>query len=80
MDIICALSTLYTYVIIGRAIASFFPVNSDSPFAPVVRVLWQLTEPVLQPVRRVLPTTGPFDFSPLVVLIGIQLVAGLLGC
>jgi len=31
-------------------------------------------------VRRVLPTLGAFDFTPLVVLIGVQLVAGLLGC
>lgn len=80
MEIVCILAALYTYVVIGRAIASFFPIAPDSPFAPVVRVLYQLTEPVFAPVRRVLPAAGPFDFSPLIVLIGVQILARVLGC
>lgn len=80
MDIICLLAVLYTYVVIGRAIASFFPIAPDSPFAPLVRVLYQLTEPVFAPVRRALPAMGPFDLSPLIVLFGVQILARLLGC
>jgi YggT family protein len=78
MSIVCALLELYTLVIIARAIASFFPVSHGSPFAPVVGVLHQLTEPVFAPVRRVLPPLGMFDFTPVVVLIGIMILQNVL--
>lgn len=81
MNLVCQIVSLYTLVIVLRAVSTFFPIRSTSPFAPVVSVLFRLTEPVFAPVRRVLPQTGPFDFSPLVVLLAIQLVvAPLLGC
>ena len=81
MDVLCQLVNLYALVIVLRAVSSFFPIGSDSPFAPVVSILYRLTEPVFAPVRRVLPQTGPFDFSPLVVLLVIQLVVPrILGC
>ena len=80
MGIICALLNLYVLVVVARAISTFFPISSGSPFAPVVDMLYRLTEPVFTPIRRVLPTMGPFDFTPLVVLIGVQIIARLLGC
>jgi YggT family protein len=80
MNPICTIANLYVLIIVLRAISSFFPIAPGSPFAPVVRFLYQATEPVFQPIRRVLPTMGAFDFTPLVVLIGVRLVAGLLGC
>lgn len=80
MGLVCALLQLYTLVIVARAIASFFPINSQSPAAPVVGLLHQLTEPVFAPVRRVLPTLGALDFTPVVVIIGIQILASILGC
>jgi uncharacterized protein YggT (Ycf19 family) len=69
MNPICTIANIYVLIIVLRAISSFFPIAPGSPFAPVVRFLYQATEPVFQP-----------DFTPLVVLIGVQLVAGLLGC
>ena len=81
MGLVCALLSLYGIIIILRVVSSWFPVNYDSPFAPIVGVLVQLTEPVLAPVRRVLPTAGPFDFTPIVVLIIVNIVLPrLLGC
>lgn len=81
MGLVCGLLSLYGIIIILRVVSSWFPVNYDSPFAPVVRVLVQLTEPVLAPVRRVLPTAGPFDFTPIVVLIVVNIILPrLLGC
>ena len=74
MALIITLIDLYTFVIIGRAISSFFPISSDSPFAPIVSILNSLTEPVFAPVRRVLPQTGMIDLAPLVVLLGLNLV------
>ena len=43
-----------------------------------IRLLHRATEPVLVPVRRALPETGGIDLSPLVVLIGLQLLGWLL--
>ena len=78
MSIVCTILDLYTLVIIARAIASFFPISTGSPIAPVVGVLHQLTEPVFAPVRRVLPPIGMFDFTPVVVLIAIMVIQNLL--
>jgi|SRR6185436_16150131 len=58
--------TIYTWIIIGRAIISW--VNPD-PYNPIVRFLYNATEPLLYRVRRALPfVAGSIDFSPLVVL------------
>src|SRR5215510_6934320 len=67
--------TLYIYVIIARAIISW--VNPD-PRNPIVRFLYNATEPVLYRVRRALPSVGGIDFSPLVVIIGIYFLQGFL--
>lgn len=57
--------TLYFWILIARAILSW--VNPD-PRNPIVRFLHNATEPVLYPVRRVLPYMGGVDLSPLVVI------------
>jgi YggT family protein len=59
----------YMWIIIIRAVISW--VNPD-PFNPIVRFLYQVTEPVLRPIRRRLPTFQlGLDLSPLVVLLVI---------
>ncbi len=66
--IIDIILSLYMYVVIGRAIISW--VNPD-PYNPIVRFLYQATEPVLSRVRRFLPYLGGLDLSPLVVILAI---------
>ena len=66
---------IYGYIIIARAVMSFMDL---SPYNPIVRIVYTLTEPVLGTVRRVLPPFGGFDFSPLVVLVAIWLLHGFL--
>jgi len=78
--IICPIIRLYMLVLVARAITSFFPVTPGTGFAQIVEVLYKLTEPVLAPVRRVIPPLGMFDLSFLVVVIGIQIISGLIGC
>ncbi len=80
MTIICAILSIYRLVLIARAITSFFPVTPGTAFGQVVEVLYKLTEPVLGPLRRVIPPLGMFDLSFLVLLIVLQVVLGLLGC
>jgi YggT family protein len=65
---------LYMWIIIIRALISW--VNPD-PWNPIVRFLYQVTEPVLRPIRRLFPNTA-IDFSPLVVILGIYFLQAFL--
>jgi YggT family protein len=60
--------TLYMWIVIARALISW--VNPD-PRNPIVRFLYNATEPLLYRVRRVVPYMGGIDFSPLLVIIVI---------
>jgi YggT family protein len=66
---------LYSLVLFASIILSWVNLSPDSP---IVKVVHQLTEPVLAPVRRVLPAAGGFDLSPLLVLLAIRLLQRLL--
>lgn len=77
---LCALGQLYVIVLFARAIFSWFPLSSGSPLIPVVRFLHAVTEPVLAPVRRVIPPAGMFDVSFIVVFFAFQLVIEPLLC
>jgi len=67
------LLNLYSWVIIAAALITWV---SPDPRNPIVQFLHRITEPVLAPVRRLLPPwkTGGLDLSPLIVLIAIQFV------
>ena len=60
--------TLYMWIVIARALISW--VNPD-PRNPIVRFLYNATEPLLYRVRRVIPYMGGIEFSPLLVIIAI---------
>ena len=64
---------VYSWIIIAAALISWVQPN---PRNPIVVFLARFTEPVLEPVRRLLPPwkTGGLDLSPLIVLIAIQFV------
>jgi uncharacterized protein YggT (Ycf19 family) len=64
-----SLISIFYIVLFGRVILSWFPISPSSPFASVYRVLYQITEPVLGPIRRMLPPMGGFDFSPIIVIL-----------
>ncbi|HEY3063155.1 MAG TPA: YggT family protein [Chloroflexota bacterium] len=58
-------------LILVRVLLSWFPVD---PRNPIIRTLFEITEPVLAPFRRVIPRIGMFDLSPLAALLVIQFV------
>lgn len=66
---------LYTLVLVARAVMTWIP-NLDWR-NPIVRFIYDLTEPVLRPVRQLLPAQGGMDFSPIVVFIGLSLLSRL---
>jgi YggT family protein len=72
-NLIMDVLNIYTWIIIAAAVISW--VNPD-PYHPAVRLLRRLTEPVLAPIRRLLPPWKTFglDFSPMIVILVIQWV------
>jgi YggT family protein len=57
--------------ILGRVIMSWIsPGGSD----PLSSILFQITEPILKPIRKVVPSMGMFDLSPMVALILLNFV------
>jgi uncharacterized protein YggT (Ycf19 family) len=74
--LVAQLIQIYVFAIIARIVLSWFPVSPGSPMATIYSFLYTITEPVLGPLRRVIPPLGGFDFSPIVAIIGLQLVAG----
>ena len=65
---------ILTLVVLIDVVLSFFM----SPFAPLRRTLDSLVGPMLAPIRRVVPPVGMFDFSPLVLIILIQIIEEIL--
>jgi YggT family protein len=74
MPILCGIANLYLLVLLGRAVLSFFPIGPDSGLWGVQRALVSLTEPLLAPLRRVIPPLGMFDLSFIVLFIVIELL------
>ena len=70
---------LFVILLIGSIILSWL-INFRivNPYNPVVGSLWRmtsaLTEPVLRPIRSILPSLGGFDFSPLIVILLIGFI------
>lgn len=67
-------STVLTLLILAHVILSFFM----SPLHPIRQSLAGIVEPLLAPIRRLMPQTGMLDFSPLVFLILVQLAESVL--
>ena len=62
----------YQLILLARVLMSWLP-NLD-PNNPIARFLYQVTEPVLAPIRSALPPMGGIDLSPLVVFLGISVL------
>ncbi|MCA9997718.1 MAG: YggT family protein [Anaerolineales bacterium] len=77
--ILILLLQIYSYVLLARIILSWVRVSPYHPtWGPIVNVIYQLTEPVMEPARRLLPPAGGLDFSPILIFLGINLLIRLL--
>ena len=74
-ELIAFVLMLYFWLILIRVILSFVGQGSYSPAVPLIA---QITEPVLKPIRRVLPDLGGFDLSPLIATLAIFLARALI--
>jgi YggT family protein len=75
-DLLCALFTVYFVVLVARIILSWFPLQPGTALASISGIIYELTEPVLGPVRRIIPSIGMFDISPIVVFLALQILQG----
>ena len=80
--LLCSLIQIYALVIFARVIISWFPITPGSFLASVNGFLYAVTEPVLGPVRRVIPPLGVggmgLDLSPIIVFFVIQIGIGII--
>jgi YggT family protein len=65
VQMINLLSTILTVLIFAWVVASWIA----PPYHPIREALERIVEPMLAPIRRVMPMTGPIDFSPMVLLL-----------
>jgi YggT family protein len=81
--LICIALQIYWLILIVRIIFSFIP-QLPEPVLPIARGVNAVTDPLLTPLRNVLPPirTGAiaFDLSPILLFVGIAILRGLLGC
>jgi len=75
MPWLASLIDLYSLVVLVAVILSWVALDRRNP---LVTITHALTEPVLAPIRRVLPPMAGLDLSPMVLLIALQLLKGLL--
>jgi YggT family protein len=64
-----------TIAILARVLLSWVRIG---PYHPIARLIVQITEPILGPIRRLLPSTAGLDFSPFVAIIALDIIRRLL--
>jgi YggT family protein len=79
LNVVMMALNLYVYVVIASAVFSwlyaFNIINSSNQVVAMIgQVLYNLTEPVLRPIRRFMPNLGGVDISPIILLLGIFLI------
>jgi len=80
LDLLCSLLSVYFIVLFARIILSWFPMQPGTSMASIASIIYQLTEPVMGPVRRLIPTIGMIDISPIVVFFGLRILQSAIGC
>ena len=80
MDLICLVLNLFWLVILARMIMSWVRISPGTPVASIYSVVFNITEPVLGPLRRMIPPVrmgvAAIDVSPIIVIVVIILVCG----
>jgi YggT family protein len=80
VDVLCWIIQAYYIVVIARIIMEWIPVSYDHPLARLRAVLRSLTEPLLGPLRAMVPAVRiggmGLDLSPIILLVALMLLAG----
>lgn len=68
--------TMLTWAIVARSLLSWFPIDQSSP---LFQLLYRVTEPIIEPIRRVMPNTGMMDLSPMAAIVILILLGQFVG-
>ena len=71
INFLAILLQILLVAILVRVVLTWFPVD---PSNPIIRIIYEVTEPVLAPFRRVIPRIGMFDLSPIAAMLVIQVI------
>jgi YggT family protein len=72
-EVISLLISIYQFIVLARVLISWFPDIDRSN--PLIQMLYDLTEPVLRPIREAMGNSmGGLDFSPMILLVGLYVV------
>jgi len=74
-DFVDLFFTLLNLAILARVLLSWVRVN---PYHPAVELLYRITEPILAPLRRVIPPVGMMDISPIIAMFLLQIIGQVL--
>ena len=77
VDLLCGVTQLAVLAIIARVILSWFP-SRGGPIDTIRDLTGRVTEPLLGPIRRALPSMGGLDLSPVVLLLALQVLRSLI--
>lgn len=81
LDVLCLLLTIYFIILLARIILSWVP-SLPEPIQPLARGVRALTDPLLNPLRGLIPPIGAggvgLDLSPLILFFGIMILRGIL--
>lgn len=66
---------IYVYLIFARCILSFI---NHNPYHPVIRFIYEITEPVMRPFRNIIPSAAGIDFSPIIAVLAVELARHLI--
>ncbi|MGA2528586.1 MAG: YggT family protein [Acidimicrobiales bacterium] len=82
MTYVVDILNLFLFILVVRVVLSYIPTQPGSALVPVTRFFEAITEPVLRPVRRVVPPLrvggGAMDLSPIIVWVLILIISRLL--
>jgi YggT family protein len=82
--LICAALFVYLIIMFARILLSWFRLPHSGPAARLMSILFQLTDPVLRPLRNVIPPVRAgmmaIDLSPILVFVGISVLRIAIGC
>lgn len=70
-SLIVLLIQLYSFVILARVLMSWVQID---PHSPLAMTIYNLTEPVLAPIRNALPPAAGLDFSPIIAIVLLQVL------
>jgi YggT family protein len=75
--VVAAILGLYALALIAMMVLSWFPLRPSGTAAQIQRMLLRITDPLVVPLRRSMPSMGMIDPSPLIVLLAVLFLRGL---